>query len=220
MNQSQLILGYFDVRGIAQPVRNLLAYLAIPYEDKRYTDRSVWLEKDKISLKTDFPTCPYIIDGDKTITESEALLYYVAFKAERSDLIGSTPEEQVHLTQIKGFLNDTKKAMYDVVTNKIDDPSKGFEEKLLPRLKQLANHLGKNEFIVGKISIADFILAEILSFIDVQDGDFVTRSGLKEYLNRFNSLKGVKEYLTSGKVPKYFVGAEYVHAKIKTETIY
>ena len=61
MNQSQLILGYFDVRGIAQPVRNLLAYLAIPYEDKRYTDRSVWLEKDKISLKTDFPTCPYTV---------------------------------------------------------------------------------------------------------------------------------------------------------------
>ena len=40
-------LAYYDVRGLAQPIRFLLAYLKVKFTDKHYTDSKEWFEKDK-----------------------------------------------------------------------------------------------------------------------------------------------------------------------------
>ena len=31
-----LVLGYWDIRGLCQPIRYTLEYLGVPYEDKTY----------------------------------------------------------------------------------------------------------------------------------------------------------------------------------------
>jgi glutathione S-transferase len=36
MEEKKLILGYWAIRGIAQPIRDLLEYLGLEYEDRRY----------------------------------------------------------------------------------------------------------------------------------------------------------------------------------------
>jgi len=40
-------LGYYDRRGLVQPIRFLLAYLGVKYTDKHYLTKEEWFEKDK-----------------------------------------------------------------------------------------------------------------------------------------------------------------------------
>uniref|UniRef100_A0A8C9UPY3 glutathione transferase n=2 Tax=Marmotini TaxID=337730 RepID=A0A8C9UPY3_SPEDA len=56
-----MTLGYWDIRGLAHPIRLLLEYTDSSYEEKRYTmgdapdyDRSQWLS-EKFKLSLDFP---------------------------------------------------------------------------------------------------------------------------------------------------------------------
>ena len=37
MAEQKLTLGYWGLRGRAQPIRFLLEYVGLPYEDKKYT---------------------------------------------------------------------------------------------------------------------------------------------------------------------------------------
>ncbi|XP_032129571.1 glutathione S-transferase Mu 1, partial [Sapajus apella] len=81
-----MILGYWDIRGLAHAIRLLLEYTDSSYEEKKYTmgdapdyDRSQWL-KEKFKLGLDFPNLPYLIDGAHKITQSNAILRYIARK--------------------------------------------------------------------------------------------------------------------------------------------
>lgn len=217
MAESKLVLGYWGIRGLAQPIRNLLEYLNVPYEDKRYTDRDEWFVKDKPALKTDFPNLPYLLDGDRCVTESEAIMIHVILKAKRGDLLGATPEERIHIAQVKGVLTDVKKEWYGVSGNKaLEDPHKQFTEKVLPKLTLVAKHLGNNDFLCGKLSALDFGFAELVSMILLQDGDWLASlPTLKTYVERVRNLPGLKEYNASGRAPQYFSAPDYLNAKIK-----
>ena len=65
------VLGYWDVRGLAEPIRLMLEHCAIAYKDKRYqfgkdaadAFKGDWIN-DKFSLGLNFPNIPYFIDGD------------------------------------------------------------------------------------------------------------------------------------------------------------
>jgi len=76
-------LGYWDVRGLGMPIRLMLAYLDVDYEDKLYSltkaphDKGEWLAV-KHSLGFDFPNLPYWEDGDIKLTESRAILRHIA----------------------------------------------------------------------------------------------------------------------------------------------
>ncbi|KAM9691381.1 uncharacterized protein ACBT57_026405 isoform 2-T2 [Dama dama] len=81
-----MILGYWDIRGLAHAIRLLLEYTDSNYEEKKYTmgdapdyDKSQWLnEKSKLGL--DFPNLPYLIDGTHKLTQSNAILRHIARK--------------------------------------------------------------------------------------------------------------------------------------------
>lgn len=80
------ILGYTNVRGLAQSIRNLLTYKGVNYEDKQYYtcptppyDRAEWT-KDKPCLGLKFPNLPYFIDGDVKMTQTVAILRYLGRK--------------------------------------------------------------------------------------------------------------------------------------------
>jgi glutathione S-transferase len=66
-------LGYYDLRGLAQPIRFLLAYLGVKYTDKHYSTKEEWLEKDKQGLGLEFSNLPYYIDENIKLTESSAI---------------------------------------------------------------------------------------------------------------------------------------------------
>lgn len=80
------VLGYWDTRGLAQPIRNLLVYKGIDFVDKRYKfgpppgyDHEEWL-KEKFTLGLRFPNLPYYIDEDVKLTQSLAILRYLGRK--------------------------------------------------------------------------------------------------------------------------------------------
>jgi glutathione S-transferase len=79
MSKTVPTLGYWDIRGRAQPIRFLLKYAGVEFNDKRYefgpgstlaqieSIRKYWLT-DKSNLGLDFPNLPYYIDGDVKVS--------------------------------------------------------------------------------------------------------------------------------------------------------
>lgn len=92
------ILGYWDIRGLAQAIRYQLVYLGVDFIDHHLThtedvnSRQAWLDQ-KGTLGLDFPNLPYFIDGEVKITEHMAIHQYIADKYMPS-LLGRTIEEK------------------------------------------------------------------------------------------------------------------------------
>ena len=101
-------LAYWDIRAIAQPIRNLLHYAGVEFTDKRYSFgpgsspqeldsiRQHWY-KEKFTLGLDFPNVPYWIEGDLKLTHSLAILKYLARKHGliASDVITLAKQEMI-----------------------------------------------------------------------------------------------------------------------------
>ena len=93
-----ITLAYWDIRGLAQPIRMLLEYSGANYKDIRYKcgdapgfDLSEWTSV-KFKLGLDFPNLPYLIDGSIKVTQSNAILRYLGRKF---GLDGKTEEDKV-----------------------------------------------------------------------------------------------------------------------------
>ena len=72
---TKVTLAYWHARGLAQPIRLMLAYVGVKFEDKLYesSERDVWLS-DKPNLGLDFPNIPYYIAGDVKMSHFWAIL--------------------------------------------------------------------------------------------------------------------------------------------------
>lgn len=80
--------GYWNIRGLMQPVRLLLEYLEIPYDEKRYDckacddgswNRSEWTD-EKFQLGLEFPNLPWMIDeetGIKLVQSDASKFHYI-----------------------------------------------------------------------------------------------------------------------------------------------
>ena len=51
-------------------------------------------------------TLPYLIDGDKVITQSDAILIYICHRSGRVDLLGRNPDEWVQTATVWGVFKD------------------------------------------------------------------------------------------------------------------
>ena len=88
----------------------IMEYLRIPYEMVHYNadTRQKWFKEIKPELikKNPAVTLPYLIDGDKLITESDAICVYLVHKGNRADLMGRNAEEKVIFATVMGVLKD------------------------------------------------------------------------------------------------------------------
>ena len=90
-------LAYWAIRGLAQPIRLLLEYCEIPYEDRRFEqgpppdfDKSCWFDvKETVLGDYPFANLPFFIDGDLVVTQSNAIVRHIARK---KSLLGSTAD--------------------------------------------------------------------------------------------------------------------------------
>ncbi|XP_065404439.1 glutathione S-transferase Mu 1 isoform X2 [Macaca fascicularis] len=94
---------------LAHVIRLLLEYTDSSYEEKKYFredapdyDRSQWLN-EKFKLGLDFPNLPYLIDGTHKITQSNAIMCYIARK---HNLCGETEEEKIRVHIMKNQTMD------------------------------------------------------------------------------------------------------------------
>jgi glutathione S-transferase len=93
--QTDITLGYWKIRGLGFHVRVVLEYLGLSYKIKDYVQGDApefsvkeWHD-DKFSLGFAFPNLPYIIDGDVKLSETLAIMQYLANKYDRT-LLGKT----------------------------------------------------------------------------------------------------------------------------------
>ncbi|XP_023324890.1 E3 ubiquitin-protein ligase RNF126 isoform X2 [Eurytemora carolleeae] len=77
---TNVVLGYWDMRGIGEPIRLILEHAGACYDDRRIlTSKPKWL-KFKTSLGYDFPNLPFYQDEDVKITHSKAILKHLGRK--------------------------------------------------------------------------------------------------------------------------------------------
>ena len=68
---SNITLGYWNIRGLADFLRLMLIYKNISYNEKMYQKDDEW-QKDKYNLDLEFPNLPYLLDDKKNIKMTES----------------------------------------------------------------------------------------------------------------------------------------------------
>lgn len=203
-------LGYWHIRGLAQAIRYLLDYLNVDFEDKTYVqgpapdfDISSWTNAIE-GLHMDFPNLPYFIDGDMKISETLAILDYIANQY-GPHLAGSSVKERAVVRQLGGILHDIKWWIAGLCY------SPDFFEKidqslvdLRPELVKIAKFLGDKHFLIGdQITWPDFILFETLESLNVIRPGYVaeTDQRFEAYRGRIAALPQLQKRLTGERLP-------------------
>jgi len=93
-------------------------------------------------------------------------------------------------------MNDIKKEFFPILFSPelFAKKDQVFKDKIQEKITQLTEYLGKKDFLVGKLSYADFIFYEMLSAYQYLFPACITPT-LATYIKRFESLPGIKEYI-------------------------
>uniref|UniRef100_A0A5F9CEG5 Glutathione S-transferase n=1 Tax=Oryctolagus cuniculus TaxID=9986 RepID=A0A5F9CEG5_RABIT len=200
-----LTLGYWDIRGLAHAIRLLLEYTDTSYEEKRYTmgdapnyDRSQWLS-EKFKLGLDFPNLPYLIDGTHKLTQSNAIMRYLARK---HGLCGETEEERIRVDILENQAMDVSNQLAEVCYSPDFEKLKPEYLKGLPEtMKHFSQFLGSRPWFAGdKLTFVDFLAYDILDLHRV----FEPRSldafpNLKDFVARFEGLEKISAHMKSSR---------------------
>ncbi|KAL1772190.1 glutathione S-transferase Mu 2 [Sigmodon hispidus] len=200
-----MTLGYWDIRGLAHAIRLFLEYTDTSYEEKRYTmgdapnfDRSQWLN-EKFTLGLDFPNLPYLIDGSHKITQSNAILRYLARK---HNLCGETEEERIRMDTLENQTVDTRLQLAMVCYSPDFEKQKpGYLEGLPEKMKLYSEFLGKRPWFAGdKITYVDFLAYDVLDQHRIFEPKCLDAfPNLKDFLARFEGLKKISDYMKSSR---------------------
>ncbi|XP_067683085.1 glutathione S-transferase Mu 5-like [Haliotis asinina] len=201
-------LGYWAIRGLAQPIRLLLTYGGEEFEDVQYVQgdapdysRESWT-KVKHTLGLPIPNLPYYIDGDIKLTQSNAILRYIARK---HNLLGDTDQEKanvdVMLDQAMDFRNGIVGLCY---SSDYENKKAAYFEALPAKLEVFQNFLGDKDFFAGsKVTVCDFPIYELLDQTRImQPGSLDKFPKLLAFLSRFEAIPSIKKYMSSDKFIK------------------
>jgi len=206
---NKFILGYWNVRGVGGILHNLLNYCEIPYEDHIYTSNEQWFDKEKYALGLDFPNLPYIIDGDKKIAETLALMHYIVIKGNRKELLGA--DDFAHCRVLEAYCairelrtsiisvcftkGDFRKEIKELFTGGVSQFAGASPTVQLPQLESI---LSRRDWIVDTLTIADFWLLELIEVILEIDGKLLDPyPNLLKFRERFIEIPKVKEFRQS-----------------------
>jgi glutathione S-transferase len=166
-----LVLGYWAIRGLAQPVRTLLAFTGTPFVDVFYENgdagEAAW-EADKAralpAAGFAFPNLPFLATvagaGGVRLTQSSALLTHVARAHPHLHLLGATPAaaDLCDMWLMQGV--DVRSEMGKWSYGGSDAPPLPPALAALPAFEAA---LGERAFVAGDApTIADFVLVELL----------------------------------------------------------
>nr|ABJ91394.1 glutathione S-transferase/GATA-1 fusion protein [Cloning vector pGATA] len=134
------ILGYWKIKGLVQPTRLLLEYLEEKYEEHLYErdEGDKWRNK-KFELGLEFPNLPYYIDGDVKLTQSMAIIRYIA---DKHNMLGGCPKERAEISMLEGAVLDIRYGVSRIAYSKDFETLKvDFLSKLPEMLKMFEDRL-------------------------------------------------------------------------------
>jgi len=204
MAAGKIKLGYWDIRGLAEPIRLLLRYVEADWEDVLYScgdgpdfDKSCWFD-NKFSLGLDFPNLPYLIDGDVKLTQTFCIMRYIA---EKFGMTPATAEEKYRSDLIEQFGNDFNMMHVRLSYSPMEAFNKnkaGVVEKAQFMLQQMSDFLADRPFFAGSnITAADFYIYEALDRFNCLSPGFVTQANMQGYIKRFEALPTLQSYFNS-----------------------
>ncbi|XP_004845098.1 glutathione S-transferase Mu 1 isoform X1 [Heterocephalus glaber] len=198
-----MIFGYWDIHGLAHAIPLLLEYTDTSYEEKRYTmgdapdyDRSQWLN-EKFKLGLDFPNLHYLIDGTHKLTQSNAIMHYIARK---HNLCGETEEERIRVDILENQLTNTHMQLVMVCYSPDFEKKKPeFLEGLPDKMKLFSQFLGEQPWFAGnKITFVDFLAYDVLDLHCIFEPKCLDAfPKLKVFISHFEGLKKISAYMKS-----------------------
>ncbi|KAI1301259.1 Glutathione S-transferase Mu 1 [Halotydeus destructor] len=194
-------LGYWKVRGRAEAIRYLLHFAEVDFEDKRYEERSDYLNV-KHDLGLDFPNLPYYIDGDVKLSQSAAIIHHLARKH------GLWPQEEAEIVRAELAEHE----IVDLRKMLVSDCWYGAKEhyqtnrentlRALPsKLQQWSAFLGDRPFIAGdKLTYVDFLVFDLFDVTQTWEATILDDfPNLKAYVSRVADLPRLAGYRASDK---------------------
>jgi len=196
-------LGYWMIRGLAEPIRFLLWHTGTEYKEQLYEvtgepgnwSRDEWLQVKKV-IDLDFPNLPYYMDGKTKITETRAILEHIARK---HNLVGKSEEDYIWISMCYGVIIDIYNGFGHMCYNPDYETLKGpYMEKLPTIVAKIAKVL-KGDYICGKeLTYVDFLLFETLERWLVFCPTLLQgQPGLEAFHQRMAALPGVVAYRAS-----------------------
>lgn len=193
---SEGTLGYWDIRGLGEPIRYLLHFKGVDFEDKRYYTHPSWMV-EKFTLGLDFPNLPYFIDENVKISQSKTILRYLAKKY---DLEGQTKQQKIQVMMLEQQLTDLVMNFLQTCYNPEFEKLKPNYVKNLPsQLKLLSDFLGDKKFLVGdNVTYVDFMAYDAFDFHRLFMPSIVNEyPNLLAYQDRIANLPELQTYFNS-----------------------
>ncbi|GFY41275.1 glutathione S-transferase [Trichonephila inaurata madagascariensis] len=190
-------LGYWDLRGIAEPIRYILHYKKVDFEDKRYQFSNNEWKISKYSLGLAFPNLVYYIDEDAKLTQSVTILRYLA---QKYDLEGRNDQDEIRIHLAEQQLNDLRWSLRNlVVRNDFESAKIDFIKSIPQKLNLWEKFLGERKYIAGDyITYVDFLAFETFDYYNYfHPNSFHDFPSLLAYKDRIQNLSGLQEYFTS-----------------------
>ena len=92
-----LVLQYHEIRGLAAPVRMMLKYAGLPYENK-FADDWFTTERAEVRKTNALANLPSLFEEDGTVTTQSCAVNFVV--GEMTKLNGGSPAERSRVDQI------------------------------------------------------------------------------------------------------------------------
>ena len=219
-NTPGITLGYWGIRGLAQPIRFLLTCAEVTFTEVRlgvHEDGSLMskeledLEWAKVRVRLDmpFPNLPYLIDSSENppvqFTQSNAILRYLA---RRYDFYGDTELERTEIDVLQDQAYDFRNAIIKTaytLGDEYHDVFKQFAADVLPQHldrfeRYLAGRDNQKYFVGNRLSLVDFILYELLwQMTQMVPGSITAsnRAALFAFIQQFELIPQLAAYIKS-----------------------
>jgi len=196
-------LKYWDLRGLMESQRLMLEYLGVDYVMDYVTDREKWFA-EKYNLGVDFPNLPLYTDGDVKMSQSLAIMKFIARKYDRK--LYPDGEEQLRWAETaEGFLVDLRIQWSRLCYNPDFEKLKNdFEREIPNKFRAMEQVLANREWAASKLSYVDFGIAEAMDIYETLfPGCFDDLPKCKKYRENFFNLPAIKKYRTSARFKKF-----------------
>ena len=202
------VLCYWDIRGLAQPIRLLLVHTGTEFEDKMLScgpgpgfDKSCWFD-NKYSLGLDFPNLPYYIDGDVKITQSNAILRHIARK---HDMLGQNDTERAMVDMMADESMDFRNGWVRLCYNPdFDNLKEAYIKGMTSKLERFSKFLASKSWFAGdSLTFVDFVMYELIDQHKLLVPDCLKPyTNLEAFMAKFEALPKVAEYMKSPRFMK------------------
>ena len=178
-----------------------MVYLGVEYDEDIYEQgdapdfsRQQWFDaKDKLGLP--FHDLPYMIDGETKVTETLAIMRYIANKY-GSHILGKDAAQIGQVEMVAASLSELKGAV--TIPCYTTGDRTGITTDLLKKVVPIVNFLDHKQFLCGdNVTYPDFIFFELIEFMEFLSQNQLSDRYpvLDDYMDRIKSLPNLSEFL-------------------------